>query len=718
MKKLYKEENVDLGKGLKLYSFLLFFVMFFINEAISQVPINGFCKLNSFKVDSGYTSLFSLNFNNDSHTDLILFNPLRKYLTVLTGDRSGNFGKKMRFNIPYEITNIVSYKDNFNRVLGYAFTSRKNRRMGIYDLTKSGKPYLKKVFKFDSFPDNISSANLNNDNSESFLISGSAFNGLSIITEDKNIFSEKKISANTSYTNAIFVDLNNDGYPDIVAYNLFENSLDFFENNTNGDFRKIRSLKIKDKINSLQSFDINLDGYQDIIYGIGNSINIIYGDSVSSYNSTLAVEALHYPDKIILGDFNRDGKIDIAYLNKPSSLLSIMFGKNESGFYPEVIYLERRNISDLIPYYSKFINGIALVSPTGNLYLESSLLSMTGDVDISLGAEPTALSFFDLDNNGIMDLCFFDEFTNSLKLIIRDAAGVPSLLYSTNLFEPQSKIIVDNVGPQQKSFYCFRLDNNLIEVVSYNFSSGERRRYSLYTRGKIKDVKVYSKKNDVTRLYVSSIMNGKLILNSFYKGITGFNNTEFNSISDSVFAANIATVPIPQLFYWKTNNGRQEWYHVSLQNNFKKPDKYLQFSLTDTTLLASLAGDLFNKDEAISISFFETKDNNFALLSNGKSPVFVVSKNLLNRFRIKNKNQLFFGEMKPGGLEKLFAYVPAESEIYRIDFVKKGKGVVITKVIAASNVESYFVKNMDYKDYYLVYTDSIDHSIKIRQINK
>ncbi len=190
MKKLYKEENAGSGKELGLYSFLIFVFLFF-NESFSQVPINGFCKLNSFKVDSGYTSLFPLNFNNDSHTDLILFNSMKKQLTVLTGDKAGNFGKKMKFYIPYEITNIVSYKDNFNRVLGYAFTSRKNRRMGVYDLTKSGRPYLKKIFKFNSYPDNISSANLN-DKSESFLISGSAFNGLSVITEDKKGFEEKK----------------------------------------------------------------------------------------------------------------------------------------------------------------------------------------------------------------------------------------------------------------------------------------------------------------------------------------------------------------------------------------------------------------------------------------------------------------------------------------------------------------------------------------------
>ena len=534
----------------------------------------------------------------------------------------------------------------------------------------------------------------------------------------KKVLKEKKIATNVSYTNAIFVDIDNDGYPDIVAYNLFTSTLDFFENNANGDFKKTRSLKIKDKINSLQNFDVNLDGYQDIIYSVGNSINIIYGDSVSSYNSRLTVETAYYPDKIILGDFNRDGRIDIAYVNKANSILSIIFKENESEFYHDVTYLKKEGLSDLIPYYSKFINGIALISTKGNLFLESSLLSMTGDVDISLGAEPTALSYFDVDNNGIMDLCFVDEFTNSLKIIIRNAAGIPSLLYSTKLFGSQSKITIDNVSPEQKVFYCFKPNNNLIEVISYNFLNGKNERYSLYTTGKIKDVKIYSKKNDITKLYVVNIKNRKLILSTFYKGITGFNNSEYTDIADSVFAANVATVPVPQLFYWRINNGKQAWYRASILDNFKKHVKYFQMSLKDTTLLNSFAGDLFNKDEAISISFFETKDNNFALLSSGNSPVLVVNKNFMIHFRIKNKNQLFFGELKAGGLEKLFIYVPVESELYKIDFIKRGKQVVITKVIDAANVDSYFVKNMDYKNYYLVYIDSVEHCIKIRQIGR
>ena len=96
----------------------------------------------------------------------------------------------------------------------------------------------------------------------------------------------------------------------------------------------------------------------------------------------------------------------------------------------------------------------------------------------------------------------------------------------------------------------------------------------------------------------------------------------------------------------------------------------------------------------------------------------IVNKDFINHLRIKNKNQLFFGEIKPGGLQKLFVYVPGESALYKIDFIKNGREIIITKVIGASDVESYFVKNMNYRDYFFVYADSVDNCIKIRQINQ
>ena len=70
------------------------------------------------------------------------------------------------------------------------------------------------------------------------LISGSAFDGLSLLSESGEKLIEEKIEERTIYTDAIFVDLNNDNVPDIAGFNLITNSVVLFYNYGNGTFRK------------------------------------------------------------------------------------------------------------------------------------------------------------------------------------------------------------------------------------------------------------------------------------------------------------------------------------------------------------------------------------------------------------------------------------------------------------------------------------------------
>lgn len=717
MKKPCRGERTGLKIELKLFSFLLI-VLFFITESYPQIPINGFCKFSEFKIDTNYTSLLPLNFNKDSQTDFILFNQQLKKVTSFPGGKNGNFEKYYPFEVPFEPTKITPIQSNGTSITGYFFTSRKNRLAGIYEFTNKGKPLLRNTIKFDSFPENVSGGDIDGLGNFKFLISGSAFKGLSLLTVDKNKIINQKIVDNESFKNALLVDVTNDGYLDIVAYNLLGRELEFYYNNTIDEFKETRKIKLNDQINSLQNFDINLDSYQDIAFSTAKEIKFIYGDSVSSYERSISIETIFHPDKFILGDFNRDGKIDIAYINLNSQTLSILYAKGENEYYPEIIYMQKEGITNLVPFYSKFINGIAVISSRGYVYTITNLPVINEDVNISLGVEPGAITSFDLNNNGINDLAFIDNFDNSLKLLVRNNAGIPSELYVAKLFGNYSRIVTDNHNALHKTFYCYSPDQKVIEVLSIDFKDGKISRNSLYAPGLIQQVKIFSTDEGGTKISAVYIKNGTLGLSQFEYKDFRYVTIDYPVIAKNVFSVSESLNLTSEIFYWKREDSLQVLYKVSLLNSFKNPVKYFQFAMKDTTLINSFTGDLFNRDEAVSIGFFETPHNNFALLSSEKQASIIVSKDLINHFRIKNKNQLFFGEMKSGGLKKLFIYVPDEGALHAIDFVKRGKEIVIWKVINSSNVRSYFIKNMNYKDYHLVYTDSKSNYIKIKQITK
>jgi hypothetical protein len=58
------------------------------------------------------------------------------------------------------------------------------------------------------------------------------------------------------YPLAILVDLNSDGFADILAYNLIENKLEFFYNNSNGKFALVKQTPVSGKVNHLYAYNI------------------------------------------------------------------------------------------------------------------------------------------------------------------------------------------------------------------------------------------------------------------------------------------------------------------------------------------------------------------------------------------------------------------------------------------------------------------------------
>ena len=130
--KLSKEERTVLKTGKSKFKTFLLFVL--LSEIISpQIPFKGFCKLNSFDVDSGYTKIFSFNYNQNEYSDLLIFNPAEKKAIIAEGSSGSKFIAN-NISLPLEISAIEPIILPNNIVKSFAITSRKNRSFGIYEI--------------------------------------------------------------------------------------------------------------------------------------------------------------------------------------------------------------------------------------------------------------------------------------------------------------------------------------------------------------------------------------------------------------------------------------------------------------------------------------------------------------------------------------------------------------------------------------------------------
>ena len=590
---LFEEEKSGLKTGFQKFNIVLSFYLFFSIDVFSQVPINGFCRFTDIKIDSGLTSVFSLNYNGDLYSDLLLYNPETKNVLLMKGDRQREFGNRKYFSVPIEFSKIKNIYNSSRSSLGYAFTSRRKLFAGIYDIDNDGDFKLYKIKKFKYYPDNIGIADVKSNGDFQYLISGSVFQGLSLLDENNIGFDEKKITTRASYSTSAFVDLNSDGYPDIAAFNIITNSIDFFYNNSRGVFKLVRSIPTDDKISSLFATDFDKDHYDDLLYIEGNTIQIKYGDFTNAYDSVLSINTNFRPNKFIVGDFNNDGINDIAYLNTDEGVVSIIYFKSKFDYYPEVLYLRRDGITDLTQYTDKLINGIAAVSSYGYVYLLYDIKRGIFDYDFSIGGDPSVVSSFDYDNDGMMDICFTDNFDNSLKMIVRNKNGMPYLYYSYPLFETHSKIIVDDTDPVTKTFYLYEPGKKLIEIVKGDLKENKFARTSLYSPGAIKDIKII-KRGDKNEIYVAYTKENKLNLALFDYSNYKYNFSNYSDISDNSFNACINVGGKVSVYYWHKENDDAVLYRYFTGERLSQQKILYSLPLNRNSNFISISADIFN----------------------------------------------------------------------------------------------------------------------------
>ena len=712
MKKHLLGEKIGLKIELNAVSFL--FLFFFLPfEVLPQIPINGFCKLNLYQFSPGYSKIFSLNYNSDSYSDLILYDPSLKKMAAISGEKNERFAKEEYFDFPFHISNLAPIREKNNEIKKYAFTSRKNLTAGICEFSSDGKPRVTHQLNFKSYPEKLSTADIDGDFHQEILLSGSAFEGLSILNFEGKNLNERIVKSKGSYSQAIFIDLSNDGFPDIAAINLLNNSLEFLFNDGRGNFKVVRTMNFYNKVRNLHSFDMDLDSYHDLVFLEGNKLKIMYGDFQSSYSKQIEIETKYPPNDFIIGDFNKDGNIDFAYLNTDVSIVSVVFAESDYKFFAEIPILYKEGIKNIIPFYSKFIDGLAIISDDGALLTNTVLSSMSPNIDISLSIKPTVISNFDANSDAINDICFVDSFDRSLKLVVRSNAGIPSNYFSIPLHGNPNQIAFKNFSKQSTTFFCYSVSKKLVEVIEVEFNTGKITRSEFYTARPIADVKPVL--NDHQMVFVSSLVNNRLTLEIFEKEESWKLLTDYN-ISEKAISADLSTLRGVKLFFWNQIGDSIKLFKKTFLPEEMKAEFLLNIKMKNISNFLTVVDDFHNLDKESIISFVESDEKPYILVSHDGSvnsfDVEEVKKNLI----VRDLNQLFVSEIKPNGTRRLIVNNYNSQNIYRLNILRKGKKIVFSKIIDKINTEKFFVRNMTVNNYHLVYLNQTKECISIRQI--
>ena len=170
---------------------------------------------------------------------------------------------------------------------------------------------------------------------------------LTVVTPDGTLVAGNSASLGGATANFAIADINKDGIPDLVA--LAGTSVYWLKNNGSGTFTNHGNVGVARNMAGLAVADFNGDGNLDIATAAPaflNNTTQVYtllglGSAGLAAQAFLAGQGGFLPTALVAGDFNNDGKMDIAVLNSAkvvgsdnTSTLLVLLGSGANTFTP------------------------------------------------------------------------------------------------------------------------------------------------------------------------------------------------------------------------------------------------------------------------------------------------------------------------------------------------------------------------------------------------
>ncbi len=244
------------------------------------------------------------------------------------------------------------------------------------------------------------------------------------------------------------VDLNTDGYPDLVLDNLSSNHVTVLLNQGNGTFSSPSSYAAGPEPIGIAIADFNGDGHLDVIAAdnaVDGVIALLLGNGDGTLQAAPVRRSGFSPTSLATGDFNGDGRLDLvtgSSVTPPPSGIgtgTVMLGNADGTFQAPKIWSTSAISAVAVGDFDGDGNlDLVETNPTpgnGNL----SLLLGNGDgtfqppTSYPVGTTPETVAVADLNGDGKPDVIVGNRNSNNISVLLNAGNGSlnPAVDYAT-----------------------------------------------------------------------------------------------------------------------------------------------------------------------------------------------------------------------------------------------------------------------------------------------
>ncbi|CAF1321342.1 unnamed protein product [Rotaria sordida] len=387
--------------------------------------------------DSPWSAVLN-DFNKDAIVDIAVLNPDIPSINIFLGDGHGNFPKKMTLLIE-DASNSYS----------------------------------------------IATGDFNNDKEVDIAVANFGTNDISVLLlryQPDFVNSTVYYQKTNPHPSAVAIgDFNNDYQLDIVVTNAGIDNVQIFLDYKEGTFMNNITYSTGDNSHPQHVVvtDFNKDNQLDI--AVVNSYNSILKVFLSSGNETFSASSEYitgyssFPNSVAVGDFNKDGWIDVVVANSGTDNIGIFLGFDYPTFTTSNIVLQKRDSS---PYYiaigdfnndsrwdiaiaCRERNNIAVFLGNGNgTFSEEQLFYLPGS------SRPQSLIIGDFNNDNQLDIAVANSRDQSISLLFGRGNGsfAPYISQETIYSSPVSIAVGDFNNDRKQDIVVAIEDTNTIGI--------------------------------------------------------------------------------------------------------------------------------------------------------------------------------------------------------------------------------------------------------------
>jgi hypothetical protein len=372
------------------------------------------------------------DFNGDGKLDVVVSNNGSDTLTVLSGNGDGTLKWVGNFDGQADLVAVAVGDFNADGKLDAVAVSLGGNSVSVFLGNGDGTVVAPVSYGIGGTPESVAVGAFGSNGVPELVASNGTFGPgctpgcVSVITGNGN-GTFKQFATNyevDSGPRGLAVgDFNEDGFLDVVVSNSGSENVSVLLNTGSGSFRPAVDYDAGTTPVGVAVGDFNGDSKPDLAVadagsvGFPSSVSILLGNGDGTFGAAIQYGAGISPTAVAIGDFNGDGKQDLAVTNAGTpgvnSTVSVLLGNGDGTFQPAVSYnVQVDPTSVTVGDFNGDGNPDLAVANAGSKGGQGSVSVLLGNgdgtfqaaVNRTVGANLLSIAAADFDGNGKLDL--------------------------------------------------------------------------------------------------------------------------------------------------------------------------------------------------------------------------------------------------------------------------------------------------------------------------